>query len=104
MEIDKNQPIQLDTHVNQVQDRNRLGAYSNRPRAEKAAIKTDTVHISETAKRIQETKKQLEALPDVREEKVAELKRQIENGTYRIDAEKLAAKMIKDALINEGLK
>ncbi|MBT8332503.1 MAG: flagellar biosynthesis anti-sigma factor FlgM [Deltaproteobacteria bacterium] len=32
---------------------------------------------------------------------VAELKEQIENGTYEMDAEKIADKMLKDSLFND---
>jgi negative regulator of flagellin synthesis FlgM len=43
----------------------------------------------------------LESIPDVREDKVAELKEQVESGTYEIDAEKIAEKMLKDSLLND---
>jgi flagellar biosynthesis anti-sigma factor FlgM len=45
----------------------------------------------------------LETIPDVREDKVAQLKEQIENKTYDMDEEKIAGKMIKDALLNDLL-
>jgi negative regulator of flagellin synthesis FlgM len=59
------------------------------------------VALSNTAKKIQEAQKQLEAIPDVREDKVAELKEQIENGTYKIDEEKIADKILKDELFKD---
>jgi flagellar biosynthesis anti-sigma factor FlgM len=40
-------------------------------------------------------------MPDVREDKVAQLKEQIENKTYEIDEEKIAGKMLEDALFND---
>jgi anti-sigma28 factor (negative regulator of flagellin synthesis) len=43
----------------------------------------------------------LETIPDVREDKVAQLKEQIENKTYKMDEEKTAGKIIKDALLND---
>ncbi len=101
MEIDKSQSIQMDAYLNQVHDKNKVGAYKDKP--EKAAVKTDTVVISDAAKRVQEAKKQLDDLPDVRADKVAQLKKQIESGTYEINAEKTADKMIKEHLINDGL-
>jgi flagellar biosynthesis anti-sigma factor FlgM len=36
----------------------------------------------------------------VREEKVAELRNQIQNGTYQVDAEKTADKLLKEHLRN----
>ena len=54
-------------------------------------------------KKIQEAKKIMRSIPDIREEKVAQIKAQIENGTYQIKEKKLAAKMIKESLLNELL-
>jgi len=102
MEIDKNQGIQMNAYVNHLNDKNKADASNDK--AEKAAVKTDTVVISDAAKRIQEAKMQLDEIPDVREDKVAQIKKQIENGTYEINAQETAAKMIKEHLINDGLK
>ena len=102
MEIEKNQGVQIDAYVNQVQDKNKVDSSENN--SNKAAAKTDTVVISDAAKRIQEVRSQLDAVPDVDEEKVAQLKKQIEDGTYEINADKIAGKMISEGLINERLK
>ncbi|UCF94626.1 MAG: flagellar biosynthesis anti-sigma factor FlgM [Desulfobacterales bacterium] len=102
MEISsKTNTIQIDAYVNQVQDKNKAAVAVDKPA--NSTVKTDKVEISETAKRMQEAKKQLEALPEVRKEKVAELKNQIENGTYERDAEKIADKMLKESLSNDLL-
>jgi len=102
MEIEKNNAIHMDAYVNQVQDKNKAG--SSGEKSEKTAAKSDTVLISDTAKRIQEAKKQLDSIPDIREDKVAQLKNQIKNGTYEINAEKIAGKMIKEGLLNQLAK
>jgi len=39
-------------------------------------------------------------LPDIREEKVQELKAQIENGTYEVNSEDIAKKMVSESLID----
>ncbi|MFA5183085.1 MAG: flagellar biosynthesis anti-sigma factor FlgM [Syntrophales bacterium] len=39
-------------------------------------------------------------LPEVREDKVQELKAQIENGTYEVSSEDIAKKMISESLID----
>jgi negative regulator of flagellin synthesis FlgM len=80
-----------------------------KPRPEEAAekdprpqaITSDTVVISETAKRIQAAQSQLEAIPDVRSDKVAEIRRRIEDGTYEIQPDKIAEKMIRESLLND---
>jgi len=65
--------------------------------------KEDNVILSPKAREIQEAKKLLNALPDIRDEKVAQIKKQIENGTYQIDGERIATRMVKDSLLNELL-
>src|SRR5512143_2127318 len=67
-------------------------------------LKADTVFISDTAKRIQDAQAQLQSIPDVRADKVAELKSRIENGTYEIKADQIADKMIRESLLNDLLK
>jgi negative regulator of flagellin synthesis FlgM len=94
MEIDKSQGIQVDAYVNQVQDKKRADQATDQ--AKESATKTDTVVISDAAKRIQEARAQLDKLPDVREDKVADLRNQIQNGTYQADAEKTAGKLLKE--------
>ena len=102
MEIEKSQGIQIDAYVNQVQEKNKVDPSNNK--ADNAAVKTDTVVISDAAKRIQEIRSQLDEVPDVREEKVAQLRQQIENGTYEIEPDKIAEKIIAEGLINDGIK
>ena len=102
MEIEKNQGVQIDAYVNQVHDKNK--AEPSEAKSEKAASKTDTVVISDAAKRIQEVRSQLDAVPDVDEEKVAQLRKEIEEGTYQRSADEIAGKMIQEGLINDGVK
>ena len=98
MEIDKSQGIQIDAYVKQVHDGNKAGPAAEQ--TDKSAPKSDTVVISDAAKRIQEARAQLDEIPDVREDKVAELRNQIQNGTYEVDADKAADKLLKEHLRN----
>ena len=99
MEITPKDSVNIEAYVNQVQDKDKVDATSEQP--EKQQTKADTVVLSDTAKKVQEAQKQLEAIPDVREDKVAQLKEQIENKTYDMDEEKIARNMISDALLND---
>ena len=101
MEITPKDSVNIEAYVNQVQDKDKVDATSEQP--EKQQTKADTVVLSDTAKKVQEAQKQLETIPDVREDKVAQLKEQIENKTYKMDEEKIAGNMIKDALLNDLL-
>ena len=82
-----------------MQEKDKVEATSDQP--EKQPVKADTVELSDLGKKVQEAHRQLESIPDIREDKVAQLKEQIENGTYEVDADKLADKMIKESLLND---
>ena len=99
MEITPKDAVNIEAYVNQVQEKDEVDAASEKP--EQQQTKADTVELSNAAKDIQQAQNQLEAIPDVREDKVAELKDQIENGTYEIDEQKIADKMLTDSLLND---
>jgi negative regulator of flagellin synthesis FlgM len=104
MEItNKNQGISIDAYVKQVQVQPKTNPADEKD-AQAQGLKTDTVVISDTAKRIQEAQKQIQTIPDVRADKVAELRNQIENGTYEIKADAIAGNMIKESLLNDLFK
>ncbi|MBN1828884.1 MAG: flagellar biosynthesis anti-sigma factor FlgM [Deltaproteobacteria bacterium] len=60
----------------------------------------EKVSLSAKAKEIQSLKKAIESLPDVREEKVQELKEQIEQGSYRVNGEKVAESMLRESILD----
>ena len=99
MEITPKDSVNIEAYVNQVQEKDKVESSSEQP--EKQPVKADTVELSDMGKRVQEAHKQLENIPDIREDKVAQLKEQVENGTYQPDAEEVADKMIKDSLLND---
>ena len=99
MEITPKDSVNIEAYVNQVQDKDKVETTSDQP--EKQQVKADTVELSDMGKRVQEANKQLENIPDIREDKVAQLREQVENGTYEVDAEKVADKMLRDSLLND---
>jgi negative regulator of flagellin synthesis FlgM len=64
----------------------------------------DTVSLSPQVRQMQAAREALAAMPEIREEKVAAIRAQIEAGTYKIDGEKIADKMIAETLLNDHLK
>jgi flagellar biosynthesis anti-sigma factor FlgM len=56
----------------------------------------DKVVLSPKAREIQEAATMLRAIPDVREEKVARIRHEVELGTYRVDGGKVAEKMLQE--------
>jgi negative regulator of flagellin synthesis FlgM len=60
----------------------------------------DRVLLSPAAKEIQMAKSQLQDIPDVRVDKVSELKYLIEQGAYSVSSEKIAQRLMGESLLN----
>lgn len=63
----------------------------------------ETVVISEAARAIQGASGSMTDMEEVRTEKVEALKSQVESGTYQVDPQKVAEKMIRESLLNDLL-
>jgi len=98
----KKTPTSLDTYIKNIethkQQNNAVGQTTT-----PADSEGDTVALSDQAKQIQEVRKLLESMPEIREDVVAQIRHQIETGTYRIDAGKIAAAMLIEAISNEDI-
>jgi negative regulator of flagellin synthesis FlgM len=92
-------------------DPNRIGALSlsdrvSPQRGAPAAQGTRLAHasgpdeavLSQRAQEVLAARKALAAIPDVRAEKVAELRQKISSGTYEVDAEAVARKILEGGL------
>jgi negative regulator of flagellin synthesis FlgM len=64
------------------------------------AVATEKVDLSAKARDFQRIRQILDQTPDVRQDKVAELKGRIESGNYVVDSGKVAAKMVGEHLID----
>jgi negative regulator of flagellin synthesis FlgM len=62
---------------------------------------SDRVSLSPQARELLAARCALAAIPDIREEKVAEIKARIEAGRYRLDSQAIAAEMIRQSLIED---
>lgn len=56
--------------------------------------KRDEVSLSENAKEFQNIYQKLKNVPDVREEKVDRIKEQLRTGTYNVNSEEVAEKIL----------
>ncbi|MEJ2639588.1 MAG: flagellar biosynthesis anti-sigma factor FlgM [Desulfosarcinaceae bacterium] len=82
----------------------RMGAHQRTADAASAQRASgDAVTLSTQVRQLQAAREALSAMPEVREEKVAAIRTQIEAGTYEIDGEKIAGKMIEEALLEDAL-
>lgn len=55
----------------------------------------DTVELTSSAKLLERLEKTLASIPDVDNERIAEVKAQIENGEYQINADKIATAILR---------
>lgn len=63
-------------------------------------IPSDRISISSQTRDINLAKSVIDTLPEVREDVVGELKKAVDNGTYGVNPEKIAEKMVTDSIIN----
>lgn len=99
MEISDKNPVQINSYINHVQQKSAsTDAPSNK---EKAKTGEDSVDLSQNARDLKLAQAALRDLPEIRSEKVAALKQQIEDGSYEIEPKKIAGKMIEESLRNK---
>ncbi len=65
-----------------------------------SAAPEEKVNLSTKARDIQQLRDAINQLPDVREDKVRELKDQVEKGAYDVNGQKVAEKMVAESLLD----
>ncbi|MDI6710290.1 MAG: flagellar biosynthesis anti-sigma factor FlgM [Thermoanaerobacterales bacterium] len=65
-----------------------------------AAEQASTLEISERTQELQVYQARLKEMPDIREELVEKVRREVDEGTYRPDATRIARGMIREALLD----
>jgi negative regulator of flagellin synthesis FlgM len=81
-----------DATVNKTQETGKGNAAA--PDAAPDAKKDTVVNLSQKSRDVQAAQKAVEAQPDIRAEKVQTIADKISNGTYRVDPEKTAEKIM----------
>jgi negative regulator of flagellin synthesis FlgM len=99
--IEKNRPADIKAYTSHASRLRR----KERASGNKAALDSteDRVLLSPMAKEVQIAKSQLQEIPDVRVEKVTEIKNKIAQGSYQISSEKIAHRLMGESLLNELL-
>ncbi len=96
MEVSGNGPfVYLEAYMNNAKDKGAVAASETVAPVAQA----DKVELSPQAKELQEAKHQLEQVPDIRTDKVESLQQAIKDGTYEVNGEKVALKMIRQSLL-----
>jgi len=65
------------------------------------ASKGDGVELSREAQQVKALRDKVSQAPEVRQERIEELRKQIQAGTYRPDGKEIAAKMLKARVFDE---
>lgn len=68
---------------------------------QKVSRDTDRITLSPRAREFRAACKRLAESPDMRPEKIAEIKARLKSGRYRVEADRIAARMIRDALASD---
>ena len=97
----KGSSVNMRAYMSNLKDKQKMEPVSEKPVFPKT--EGDKVVLSPRAKEIVEAKKIIDSMPDIREEKVAAIKKEIENGTYKVDGDKVAINIIKESILNEWL-
>ena len=93
--------VNLDAYARQIDGNKKVNGINNK--ITEGQLKEDEVVFSPIATKINEAKRNLDSLPDIREQKIAQLKIQIQERSYPMDVKKIASMMIKESLLNEIL-
>ena len=97
MRIDSNMMSGMDT-LEQTSRKRNVEKVSANDKQNSAAVESDAVSISEKGKDVSEMTRTLKELPDIRADKIADLKERIANGTYNVSGKDIAAKIVNTAL------
>lgn len=97
MRIDSNMMFGMDT-LEQTSRKRNVEKVSTNESQNTSAVESDAVSISEKGKDVSEMTRTLKELPDVRADKIADLKERIANGTYNVSGKDIAAKIVNTAL------
>ena len=100
MKIDGTQkPVQMDAYLKQVGDQQQK-ADSQQVKAGQTT-QYDKVDLSDRAREIQQASQTLKQMPDVREDKVQQVKMDVEKGTYKVVGSQVATDMLRESFEND---
>lgn len=96
MRIDGNNPIEGKDPNNKVKDITKRQDTEKKDNANKSDDRNDKISVSGKAKEINELKRLINELPEIRTDRIEALKKAIESGNYNIDSQKIAEKLLEE--------
>lgn len=104
MKVDSNAAaVQLNAYMKQVRNQEQTANARTQQEHAQPAAGTDKVEISPQAQEVQKASETLKAMPDTRPEKVAQVKMEVDKGTYNVPGAKAATSMLKEAFENDTI-
>lgn len=97
MRINSNMMSGMDT-LEQTSRAKNVEKVSAEQQQQTSGVESDNVTISQKSKDVSEMTLTLKSMPEVRADKIADLKERIANGTYNVSAKDVAAKIVNTAL------
>lgn len=97
MRINSNMMSGMDT-LEQTSRAKNVEKVSAEQQQQASTLESDNVTISEKGKDVSEMTRTLKSMPEVRADKIADLKERIANGTYNVSARDVASKIVNTAL------
>ncbi len=100
---DQSQNLQIEKYLNTQGVNNQQNKQADASQQQAASnIKTDTVQISDRSKLLNKVQSNVNSQEPQRAERLQMIKEQVQNGTYKVDAEKVADAMLKDLIKDLG--
>ena len=99
---DQGQGLQIEKYLNTQAVNEKQQQQKELQLEQKNQIKTDTVELSSRSKLLNKVSDTMRASEPQRAEKLQMIKEQVQNGTYKIDEEKVANAMLKDLIKDLG--
>jgi negative regulator of flagellin synthesis FlgM len=96
MKISGNIPIDDGMPKDKLREVHKNRDIDNKDNANKADDSKDKISLSGEAKEINELKRLMSDLPEMRSDRIDALKKAIEAGNYNIDANKIAEKILEE--------
>jgi len=96
MKIQGNNPLDGKELYGKIQELNKSQEGEKKEGAQKAEINKDIISLSGRSKEISELMGLIEKLPDIRMDKVEELKKAIDAGNYNFNTLKVAEKILEE--------
>ncbi len=96
MKIDGNNPVEGKELYNKVQELNKNQDAGKIDSTQSEESGSDKISLSGRSREIHELKGLIENLPDIRTDRVEEVKKAIDSGNYNIDSLKVAEKVLEE--------